>query len=191
MAKKDAPEDPDRADIKKLRKLIKSTRIAMLTTTAADGSLRSRPMATLKARFDGDLWFFTRAAAPKAGEIRDNGRVNLSYVDADEDRYLSVSGVASVVRDSDRTDDLWQGRFKAWFPEGKKDPDLALLRVRVDHAEYWDAKSAAMVPLAGLVKALATGAPAPSGGGTPGVKNRKVDVAGGEDGGSAGSGAQG
>ncbi len=166
-ARKAEKTEGDRGDLKKLRKLIKGARVAMLTTTAPDGSLRSRPMATLKAPFEGDLWFFTRASAPKADEIRDNDHVNVSFSDADDNRYLSISGTASLVRDTDRLESLWSGRLKNWFPDGKKDPDLALLRVKVDRAEYWDAKTAAMVPLAGLVQS--------SLGGNPAVANRKSD----------------
>ena len=143
---------PDSGDLKKLRKLIKGARVAMLTTIAADGTLRSRPMATLKAPFEGDLWFFTRASAPKTEEIRDNDRVNVSFSDGDDNRYLSISGTASLVKDTDRIESLWSGRLKNWFPDGKKSPDLALLRVRVDRAEYWDKKTAAMVHLSGLVR---------------------------------------
>ena len=132
---------------KKLRKLVKGARVAMLTTVAPDGALRSRPMAALKGPLGEELWFFTRASAPKADEIRDNDHVNVAFADAESNRYLSVSGRASVVKDPARIAELWSGRLKAWFPDGKKDPDLALLRVRVDRAEYWDSKKAGMVQL--------------------------------------------
>jgi general stress protein 26 len=134
-------------DAKKLRKLVKGARVAMLTTVAPDGALRSRPMAALKAPLGEELFFFTRASAPKADEIRDNDHVNVTFADTESDRYLSISGRASVVKDPGRIADLWSGRLKAWFPEGRKDPDLALLQVRVERAEYWDSKKAGMVQL--------------------------------------------
>ena len=144
-------------DVKKLRKIIKGAPVAMLTTVANDGGLRSRPMATLKAPFDGYLWFFIRTGAPISGEIRENQRVNLSYASPDNDRYVSVSGTASVSRDPERVKALWSGRMKEWFPQGKKDPELAILRVRVEHAESWDPKSGAMVQLSGLLDAAIAG----------------------------------
>ena len=173
-----------KGDLKKLRKLVKGARVAMLTTVAPDGTLRSRPMATLKAPFEGDVWFFTRATTSKADEIRDNDHVNVSFADGDDNRYLSISGTASLVRDKDRLEKLWSGRLKNWFPDGRKDPDLALLRVRVDRADYWDAKTAAMVHLGGLVRS--------SLGGDPTVANRKSDNPAIPSGGSTtGAGAQG
>ena len=178
------PEPGARKDLKKLRKLIKGARVAMLTTVAPDGTLRSRPMATLKAPFQGDVWFFTRGSTPKAHEIRDNDHVNVCFSDGEDNRYLSISGTASLVKDPARFEDLWTGRLKDWFPDGKKDPDLALLRVRVDRAEYWDKKTAAMVPLAGLVRSSARGDST--------IENRKVESpAAGPAGSTTGAGAQG
>lgn len=156
MAKKaDEPEAPIEKEVRKLRKLIKSTRIAMLTTVASDGRLRSRPMANLKGGFDGDLWFVTRSTAPKAEEIKDNQHVNVAYVDPEAERFVSISGLASLVREPDKVQALWSRRLRAWFPGGKKDPELALIRVRIDRAEVWDSKTSTMVHLEGLGAVLA------------------------------------
>ena len=148
----------DRAgQVKKLAEIIKGIEIAMLTTAMPDGSLRSRPMATQKAEFDGTLWFFTDAESAKVHEVRRDGHVNVSYAAPDDNRYVSVSGTANVVRDRQRIKDLWTPAMKAWFPDGPDSPGIALLRVDVRMAEYWDAPSNAFVQLAGFVKAVATG----------------------------------
>jgi general stress protein 26 len=42
--------------------------------------------------------------------------------------------------------------MKAWFPDGLDDPDLALLRVHVEAAEYWDSPSSTMVHIVGFVR---------------------------------------
>jgi general stress protein 26 len=166
MAKKGASKaetekpQPIEREVKRLRKLIKGARIAMFTTVAADGRLRSRPMASLKGGFDGDLWFVTRATAPKTEEIRENQHVNVAYADDDGDRFVSISGLASLVRDPAKIADLWSRRLRSWFPDGKKDPDLALIRVRIDRAEVWDSKSATMIHLEGLGAVLAQRRPA-------------------------------
>ena len=143
--KDDAPKPKD--PIKKLRKLIRGAPVAMLTTVAADGSLRSRPMATPDGDFDGELWFFTRYHSPKSEEIQENQKVNVTYTSPKNDRYVSVSGRAALVRDAEKVKELWRGALKQWFPEGKKDPELALLKVTVDRAEYWDADANRMVDL--------------------------------------------
>ena len=54
--------------------------------------------------------------------------------------------------------------MRTWFPKGQDDPDIALLEVRVEMAEYWDAPSSAMVHAYGYVKAVTTGKPPHPGG---------------------------
>lgn len=144
-------------NIHKLGELIKEVKIAMLTTADVDGTLRSRPMATQKTAFDGTLWFFTRASSPKVDEVERAHEVNLSYAAPDSNTYVSVSGTAQLVRDKGKAEELWNPILKAWFPRGLEDPDLALLRVTVHKAEYWDSPSSTMVQIAGFVKAVATG----------------------------------
>ena len=157
-------------DVKKLAKLIKGIKIAMLTTAEDDGTLRSRPMATQQTEFDGDLWFFTREHSPKADEIQRDRRVNLSFADPSDSRYVSVSGTARVLKDKAKAEELWNPIYKAWFPKGLDDPELALLRVNVEKAEYWDSPGGAVVHLVGFVKAMVTGTPyKPSG-------NEKLDL---------------
>ena len=145
-------------DIQKLGKIIKNVRIAMLTTAMPDGSLRSRPMQTQKAEFDGrELWFFTPLDSAKVEEVAAEHHVNVSYADPDKQRYASVSGMATLVRDRAKAKELWSAPMKAWFPKGVDDPNLALLRVRVQYAEYWQAPPSKVVQAVGLAKALTTG----------------------------------
>ena len=141
----------------KLAELIKDIRIAMLTTVADDGSLRSRPMATQNTPFQGTLWFFTRASSHKVEEVDRHVGVNLSYADPGSNTFVSVSGKAQLVRDAAKAQELWNPILRAWFPDGLNDPDLALLQVYVEQAEYWDSPSSKLVQLAGFVKAVATG----------------------------------
>jgi general stress protein 26 len=146
-----------REQIEKLGELMKDIRFAMMTTVEPDGTLRSRPMATQQVEFDGDLWLFTQASAPKVDEVARDERVNLSYSAPDENRWVSISGTAEVVQDRAKAEELWQPLLKAWFPKGLDDPEVALLKVTVEQAEYWDTSSSKMVQLAGFVKAIATG----------------------------------
>jgi general stress protein 26 len=144
-------------DVQKLAEMIKGIRVAMLTTVETDGSLHSRPMATMERDFDGTLWFFTDIHSAKVDEVQHDRHVNLSYAKPGDQQYVSVSGRATVVRDRSKMEELWSPIHKAWFPEGLDDPGIALLRVEVEKAEYWDSPSSTAVRLFGLAKALATG----------------------------------
>lgn len=148
--------------INKIGELIKDVRIAMLTTREPDGTLRSRPMATQMKKFDGTLWFFTAIHSGKTEELDGDQHTNVSYADPKISRYISVSGrgrVVPVSRERKRAEELWTPYIKAWFPKGLDDPELGLLRVEVERAEYWDAPAGKVVVLAGLAKSLITGRP--------------------------------
>ncbi len=147
------------AAIEKLGGLIKKVQFAMLTTVDDDGTLRSRPMARQGDDFDGSLWFFTRATAPKVDEVEKEHQVNVSFSDPNDQLYVSISGRANLVRDRAKAKELWNEPLKAWFPKGPEDPDLALLKVDTEKAEYWDTPSSTMVHLIGYVKATLTGEP--------------------------------
>ncbi len=145
--------------IARFRQLVEGIRIAMLTTRRSDGTLRSRPMMTQEAGADGDLWFFTSTRTAKAEDIGDDEQVNVSYVDEGHDHFVSVSGRARLVHDPPRARELWRVYDWAWFPGGPDDPTVALIRVTVEEAQYWDVATSRLVQLAGLVRALATGEP--------------------------------
>lgn len=160
----------DSDEVQKLADMIKDCRIAMLCTVDEDGSLRSRPMATIDPEdFDGTLWFFTSAGSHKVLEVKEHQAVNVAYAQPDDQHYVSVSGNASLVRDKARLKELWKEPMRTWFPKGLDDPDIALLRIEVTRAEYWDSPSSAMVYAYGYLKARLTGERA-----NPG-ENKKID----------------
>lgn len=153
----------DTQDTAKLWNMIKSIEFAMMVTEDGD-HLRSRPMAVSQTEFDGKLWFFTRASSHKVAEVEHDQRVNLAYAHPAKQDYVSVSGRARLNRDRAAIDQHWSEPLRTWFPKGKDDPDIALLEVTVQQAEYWDAPSSTMVHAYGYVKAALTGqSPDPGG----------------------------
>jgi general stress protein 26 len=158
--------------VRRLAELIKDIDIAMLTTVEPDGSLRSRPMSTQSTEFNGQLWFFTELASSKVHEVQRERHVNVAYAKPSDQKYVSVSGTASISRDRAKMEELWSPIHKAWFPKGLEDPNIALLCVDVDHAEYWDAPSSKIVQLTGFVKAVVTGKKY----GEEGVEHEKVTM---------------
>ncbi len=136
---------------------IKDIRTAMLTTVDADGTFTGRPMTTVQKQFDGTLWFFTSKTSPPAQDVLSKPSVGVQYVDHGKDLYVSLSGEASLDHDRNRIDGFWSPMVKAYFPDGKDDPDLVLLRIDVHKAEYWDVNESKPVQLFKMAKAIATG----------------------------------
>jgi general stress protein 26 len=145
-------------ELDRLAGLVERIKVGMLTTIGQDGSMRSRPLQTLLMDEQARLWFFVEADSPKTGEMAAHeDQVCLSYADPDKMSFVSISGTGRVVRDRERMRELWTPFAKPWFPGGVDDPALALLEVRLDKAELWDAPGSATMRMTGLVKALATG----------------------------------
>lgn len=145
------------AGLEKIRELIADQKVAMLTTRDERGELHSRPMWTQQADFDGQLWFFTSRSTRKVRELDEAHEVNVSYSNPDQDAYVSLAGRAELVEDDRKARELWSPAYRAFFPDGLNDPDVALLRVDVSEAEYWDAPSSRMVQVLGFAKGVLTG----------------------------------
>ena len=149
------PETPTRQEaIRMLADLIKDVPVAMLTTTGM-GRLRSRPMVAQRAPFDGTLWFLTARSAGKTGEIRDRQAVHVTFVSPSDNRYVWASGTAALVDDRAQVAALWHDGYRPWFPGGAGDETIALIKVRVEEAGYWDARTGRMVLLGGFVEGTA------------------------------------
>ncbi len=139
----------------KLWELIKPIKTAMMCTQ--DGAqLRARPMQHLNDQFDGTLLFFTDRTSHKVAEISRTHEVCLSYADPDETTFVSLSGLAELSHDQDQIDQHWNSFAEAWFPEGKDSQDVAILKVRITQAEYWDSPASKMVQLFEVAKANIT-----------------------------------
>lgn len=126
------------ADLTKLGELIEGVEVAMLTTHADDGSMVSRPLQTLEFEASGDLMFFTAADSKKLAELAANPDVNLAYSNPNKQVFVSVRGTARTDRDRATIDALWSPAQGVFFPGGKSDPNLVVLRVRVRDAAYWE-----------------------------------------------------
>jgi general stress protein 26 len=129
----------------KIGKLIKDVRICMLTTAASDGTFDSRPMATQETDFDGTVYFLTGNESGKVIEIENDAHVSLLYSDPSNHNYVAAKGKAQISYDKAKIHELWNPMFKAWFPEGEDDPNIAVLKVEVDEAQYWQASSSKLV----------------------------------------------
>jgi len=148
---------------------IKDIRVAMLTSVGEDGRLYSRPMYTQQAEREDGLWFFTAKSSAKSQQVTRHEEVNVSYVDPDKSVYVSVAGSAHIIDDATKERELWNPMNKAFF-EGVDDPELVLLHVEPERAEYWDAPSGKMRQLFNMAKA-AVGARHRDAG-----KNEKIDL---------------
>ncbi|WP_353931525.1 pyridoxamine 5'-phosphate oxidase family protein [Okeanomitos corallinicola TIOX110] len=128
--------------IQHLRQIIQNIDCTMLTTVDEDGSLHSRPMSIFnEIDTDGKLWFFTFANSHKVLEIERRQQVNVSFSAPDKQRYISISGTAELVRDRNKLAEKWQPILQTWFHQGLDEPNIALLKININKADYWESLS--------------------------------------------------
>jgi general stress protein 26 len=149
-------DDRQRA-LAELAHLVEGIPVAMVTTRTDDDLLSSRPMLLERLEPDGTLTFLTHLSSEKVHEIARDSRVNVAFVSAAGDRYVSVSGDAKATHDPARMHALWKPTYRAWFPGGPHDPDSAIFEVRIERIESWDVPTSRLVRLWCAAKALATG----------------------------------
>ena len=141
----------------KVIEMVKGLAIAMLSTRGLDGKFHSRPMAASEVAFDGTLYFLTDVTSGKVHDLETDPETIVTFSDHHTQNYVAMRGHGSITRDKAAIKEHWTSAARAWFPKGQDDPSIALIKVVIEDAEYWDAPSSKMVVLYDYTKALVTG----------------------------------
>ena len=142
--------------VEKIRELVSHSCVGMLGTLE-DGFMRFRPMSHVDIDDEGRIWFFTSKDSWKAGDILQNPTVQLVYINESDSIYLSIDGSATLSVDQQRMKELFNPYVKAWFPNGLKDPSLALLVVSPMEVEYWSNDDSKVLTYLKILSAAVTG----------------------------------
>lgn len=89
--------------------------------------------AQLDRDADHEIWFFTsrdNRFAAKGGAIA-------TFASKGHDVFARFSGVLSEETSRERLDKQWSNFVEAWFPGGKDDPNLLMLRMDLGDASIW------------------------------------------------------
>lgn len=103
-------------------------------------SLDSHPHSAvpMTAQLDEDaqsaIWFFTG----RDNEIATGGPVTATFAGKGHDIFARFTGQLSTESDRARIDQFWSPVIEAWFPRGKNDPNMLLMRMDLDRAEIWN-----------------------------------------------------
>lgn len=121
----------------------------------------------LTAQIDDDrpntLYFFTG----KDNRVASGGAAMAQFVSKGHDFFACLAGKVTVDNTPAEIDKLWSKHVEAWFPGGRDDPNLTLLRFDISSAELWESD----ISLAGRVKMLFGGKIDPSEEGSHAVVN--------------------
>ncbi len=90
--------------------------------------------AQLDKNADSVIWFFTGRDRPLAS----GGAATATFAANDHQLFARFSGVLTEETSPERLDQFWSPIIDAWFPKGKDDPNLLLLRMDLGQAEIWN-----------------------------------------------------
>jgi general stress protein 26 len=141
-------------DVQHAWELMKKITFAMLATRDGE-KIRSRPMAAYIRPDEGLIYFLTDVRRHKDDEIAQDHHVNLGFADASAQKYVSVSGYAAISNDRVKIKELFGTAAKAWW-DSPDDPNIRILKVTPEEAEYWDSPGT-IVSYVKMAVAAATG----------------------------------
>lgn len=147
----------DKEGVKKIKELAKDITTCMFCTQVDNLPFKTRPMATADVDDEGNIWFFSSTASDKNDEIKNDELVQLIYVKNSDNHFMTVTGKAQTIKDRHKIDELWNSMVKAWFPEGKDDSHISLLKIVPQDAYYWDTKNGKMITLLKIAASVVTG----------------------------------
>ena len=144
--------------LEKLHGLLSGFSTVLLVTMGGPHGCHSRPMAVARVDQNTDLWLVTARDSQKVREIDADSRVQV-HAQEGWANCVVLTGRASVVDDRALIREIWRTAFTVWFPEGADDPNIVLLHVTGEQAEYWDSTGTnGLRYVYQSLKALVTGA---------------------------------
>ena len=112
------------------------------TVVKSDGI---RPMNVRKVDDHGALWFLSADDSHKQQELERDPSVVLLFQGSPHSDFLQLSGQASISRDRDKIEELWEPILKTWFTGGIDDPRITVIKVTPIEGYYWDNKHGNLV----------------------------------------------
>lgn len=101
-----------------------------------EGRGHSEPLtAQLDKNLADTIYFFVS----RDNRLTAGGPAMAHFVSKGHDFFACIAGTVSVDNDPAMIDRLWSSSVEAWFPGGKSDPALTLLRFDIGEAELWEA----------------------------------------------------
>ena len=122
-----------------------------------------QPMTAFLDRAANQIWFF----AYRDGELAETAATGVPAMfvfQRDRAVFACIGGALRAVDDAERMDRYWNPTVAAWYPGGKDDPRLTLLRLDARDAEVWIQEAGPARFAWEIAKANATGGPPDLGG---------------------------
>lgn len=150
--------------IEKMQEIIDHNAICLLTTDLTNLPLQTRPMTVQQVCDQGNFWFLSASDSEHNQQIDNDPRVQLFFSNPSNQEFMTIYGVASISRDKEKIEELWNPIVKAWFKEGKEDPRVTVIKVTPENGFYWDTKNGKFVSLIKIITKALNGGKTSDGG---------------------------
>ena len=100
----------------------------------------AQPMTAFREAETGTIWFFTRDDTDLAKDAGIGGGQSamFHYGSKDQNTWACIHGELSVQgHDREIIDRYWNPVLAAWYPDGKEDAHLTILRFDADDGRVW------------------------------------------------------
>ncbi|MGX9856525.1 pyridoxamine 5'-phosphate oxidase family protein [Limimaricola variabilis] len=120
------------------------------------GTDRLVPMSHHVDAEAGCLWFIAAHGEELTDAVEAGPRDALFSVSSDKHGlYAHAHGTLELSHDKAKLDEVWNGVAASWFDDGRDDPDVRLLCLRLREAEIWTTTTSSAAFLFQIAKAKA------------------------------------
>ena len=124
------PAVPSReAVVAAARTVIAKARYATFTTLDERGAPQARIVDPFAPEGELTVWIGTNSRSRKVGQVSRDERVTLTYFDREAQHYVTIVGMATLVRDLTAREAHWKDEWKGFYPNGFRGDEYLLIRV--------------------------------------------------------------
>jgi general stress protein 26 len=121
----------------RLWKEVKKGRFGMLGLVGGAPIQHFQPMTAFCEPEAGEIWFFTRDDTDLARAVAGGADAMFIVQAKDQDVQACIGGRLEPRPDRERVNRYWNPVVAAWYPGGRDDPHLTLLRLDAREAQIW------------------------------------------------------
>ncbi len=133
--------------LKKIKALTEGLEVAWFALVDVQGFIKGRPLPLPDDFFDGNFWFFIERPSLFSEALASGQKFNLVFSSEADDRYLTCLCQAQVSESQLEKSEHWSDRMLSLYSDGVQDPDLILVKAKIENAEFWDPFIKEMVAL--------------------------------------------
>lgn len=134
--------------ITKLQELVNKIDIGMLCTYPGNNEyFHAVPMSRQEVDDDGNIWYLFSAESETYKNLQGDNKISVLFSHVGDYNFLSINGIAEISKDKERIEKYWNKFVEAWFEKGKEDPNIRILKVKVEDAHYWDNKTSKLATI--------------------------------------------